>query len=323
MKKIDVLLPDRIGDSVLSIPAVVCLKQLIEKYSNESYTVRLISSSPMTPIFKALNLFEVKQLTPLLKLHSYFYNSDVGVCLYTSSKSMFYHSKSLCGEVYPYKKRIKFDVDMPYLDLNNMHKILDKKFLDFMHHEKGLAYCAIRYFGICLESGFTPEQIMETYSMDKIEVGEFSDWKNPILDEKYFVYCMEAAYGTKNDKDRRWEPEYHFETAQEAAVRTGYKCVFIGIDNSIELPQNPNFVDLRKKLSLVETAKLIQYSQGYVGNDTGPLHLANLFGKKSMACYFRTASLTDYAPLFADLNLKIVHPKTSQEMIDSLDFVFS
>jgi ADP-heptose:LPS heptosyltransferase len=62
----------------------------------------------------------------------------------------------------------------------------------------------------------------------------------------------------------------------------------------------------------------MKFSKAYIGNDTGPLHLANLIQIPSLCIYLSTEPQT-YGPIFADLNFPLINPKSLDESIDAAD----
>jgi len=88
-RKIDIILPNRIGDSIMSLPSILCLKQLLESSNPDNYPkVTLFSSNDLTDVFQALNIFEVKRMSLKAKMKSWFKPADLAFFLYTSSKNM-------------------------------------------------------------------------------------------------------------------------------------------------------------------------------------------------------------------------------------------
>ena len=64
---VDIILPSRIGDCILSLPSLLCLKQLTDKYPDKNLKINLFSTSKLTEVLQKLNLFEVKQFSNIQK----------------------------------------------------------------------------------------------------------------------------------------------------------------------------------------------------------------------------------------------------------------
>lgn len=303
----------------MALPAILCLKQLREKFAPGHLEYELITNLPLTEILQALNLFKARRMTLCAKMLSWLSPADQTFFLTTTSGNFGFRSRQSHGLRLLNKKHIRYSVNMPYMnDLSHLPRDL----ILSLKTEFQFTNAAIRYFGICLDMGYTVEQIRQTFRFDAESLAvndDFFAWKPPIT-AKYLVFCMEAASGRKRyNADRRWNEEYFFDLAEKAYKEFGMHAAFIGINNLPELPKNPYFVDFRGKLSLGQTAKLLRHSCGYVGNDTGPSHLANLLKKKSITIYMREEALRDYGPLFPHLMTKFLKPPTPEVVYPALD----
>jgi ADP-heptose:LPS heptosyltransferase len=196
-----------------------------------------------------------------------------------------------------------------------------EEMFNFLKDSLHLPVYAIRHFGLCLELGYTFDQIRETFQFDPAHLSVNNDFfkEKPLEESNYLVFCMEAAYGRKkHNSDRRWNVEHFFDLAERAYNSHNVKAVFIGISELPELPDRSYFIDLRRKLNLGEIVRLLHFSSGYVGNDTGPLHMANLIKKKSIGTYFREDSLISYHPIFPQYNKIFFKPQGPEEIYQSL-----
>jgi len=320
--KIDIVLPNRIGDAILTLPSLVCLKQLRGKYGGFDSEYKLITHLPLEEILQALNLFKVSRMTLGEKINSWLTPSDKAFFLVTTSRNLGYHSRLSHGLSLPNKKLVRYSKNLAYLNYPYPEDALPKALVEFLKSRFGFACSTIRHFGICLESGYTVEQIRQTFRFDKTSLspaGDFFDWKPPVPSH-YLVFCMEAASGSKRKQnaDRRWQEEYFFDLAETAFKKYSLQAAFIGISNVPELPDKPYFIDFRQKHSLKQTALLLHYSGGYVGNDTGPLHLSNLMKKNAIGIYMREDDLLNNSPIFPQLTTKFLKPVSSEEIYPAL-----
>jgi hypothetical protein len=326
VQKIEIVLPNRIGDTILTLPAMVCLKQLKEKYASVHLEYELIATLPLTEILQALDLFKVRRMTLCSKIKSWLVPADKTFFLSTTTGNIGYHSKESHGLRMPNKKHIKYSLNMPYLSLPHTESVLPEDLVKFLKSEFEFTSAKIRHFGICLDMGYTVEQVIKTFRFDAENLAinnDFFEWK-PSISAKYLVFCMEAASGRiKNNFDRLWNEEYFFDLAEMAYAKYGMHAAFIGICNLSKLPEKPYFLDYRGKLSLKQTAMLLHYSCGYVGNDTGPSHLSNLMKKNSISIYMREDALRDFGPLFPHLMTKFLKPQTSEEIYPALEKLLS
>ena len=325
-QKIEIVLPSRIGDTILTLPAIVCLKQLKEKYDSDSFEYELITTLPLTEILQALDLFKVRKMTRWSKVKSWLAPADKTFFLSTTTGNLGYHSRKSHGLRMLNKKHIKYSVNMPYLSLSHTELLLPEDLVEYLKSEFEFTRAKIRHFGICLEMGYTVDQIRQTFRFDAESLSlnnAFFQWK-PLITSKYLVFCMEAASGRiKNNSDRLWKEEIFFDLAEMAYKKYRMHSAFIGISNLPAVLGKPYFVDLRGKLSLKKTAMLLHYSCGYVGNDTGPLHLSNLMKKNSISIYMREDALRDFGPLFPHLMTKFLKPQTSEEIYPALEKLHS
>jgi hypothetical protein len=325
-QKIEIVLPNRIGDTILTLPAIVCLKQLMEKYDPGRFDYELIATLPLTEILQALDLFKVRRMTRCLKIKSWLAPADKTFFLSTTTGNLGYRSRESHGLRMLNKKHLKFSVDMPYLSLPHTLSILPGDLVTYLKSEFEFTTAKIRHFGICLDMGYSVDQIRQTFRFDTKSLAinkDFVAWQ-PSMSAQYLVFCMEAASGRiKNNSDRVWKEECFFDLAERAFEKYGLHAAFIGISNLPELPEKPYFVDFRGKLSLKQTAMLLHYSCGYVGNDTGPSHLSNLMKKNSITIYMRQDALHDFGPLFPHLMTKFFKPQTSEEIYPALEKLHS
>jgi hypothetical protein len=217
----------------------------------------------------------VSRISLSAKISSWLAPADKAFYLSTTTKNLGYHSKTSYGLRMSNKKRIRYSINLSYMSYPNPATVLPGELVEFLRSGFGLSGYSIKHFGICLEMGYTVEQIRQTFRFDPGYLtfrDDYFDWK-PDMMLKYLVFCMEAgARSKKSNADRRWEPGYFLDIAETAYRKHGVHAVFIGVTNFPELPDKPYFFDFRQKLNLKRTAMLLHNSEGYVGNDTGPLH---------------------------------------------------
>ena len=321
-EKIDIILPNRIGDSIMTLPAILCLKQLWEEYGPSHRQYLLLTHLPLTEILKSLNLIEVIRIDRAAKIKSWFRLADKAFFLSTTSRNLGYCSKLSHGLRLPNKRHIRYSVNMPYLSYPDQVTVLPESLVEFLKSQFALSNYSIKHFGICLELGYTVEQIRLTFRFDPTRLSfpdDFFDWK-PTVSSRFLVFCMEAASGRKrHNADRRWKEDNFIDLAETAHEKYGVLAAFIGINNIPVLPDKPYFHDFRQKLSLKRTALLLHYSSGYVGNDTGPLHLSNLMKKNSIGIYLREVDMLNNGPLFPELTTRFLNPRDPAEIYPALD----
>ena len=304
---IDIILPSRIGDCILSFPAMLCLKQLVEKFPEKNFKITIFSTNKLTEIIKALDFSEIKKFSNIQKLKTIFNPSDKAVFLHTCMDNHGFFAKKTYG-INITGKKISYHNDMPYLYVDQTHKYLSEKLFNYLKEKYNFSTISISFFGTLIEIGFSPEEIMGNFEFNENSLNfetELTDWKPEI--NNYIVMCMEAAYGSKGDADRRFNEESYFEVAKNIYEKYGLKSAFIGIDDSRSLPNTDYIYDFRKKLIFTQTTQLMKHSMAYIGNDTGPMHLANLIKKPTLGIYSRETSMTTtYYPIFNNLNTQVL-----------------
>ncbi|MEI8390830.1 MAG: glycosyltransferase family 9 protein [bacterium] len=316
-KRIDIVLPWRIGDAILNIPMLVAIRQLNEKY-NDNNEIRIVAQPFLSKLYAPLDIFQCKPLTVGSKIISNLNPTDIAFFTETINTNWGFTAKVKYGLTNPAKKIIKFDQELPFMNINKFSEFIPAKLIFFLQDKYGLSQYSISLFGILLELGYTAEQIIETFNFSPncLALNNFKGFIHLVMNEKYVVFCMEAAYGKKGDANRRWDEDYYIEIANKCFEEFNLKSVFVGINQDFKLPDNPYFIDLRKKLDLFQLAQISKSAIYYIGNDTAPLHIANIMQTPSIGAYFMKHSLTDFSPLFAGLNTQVYCPQTPDEMYE-------
>ncbi len=323
--KIEILLPNRIGDAILTIPALFCLKQLEQTYHNGKNQMVIYPPSSLLPIFSALQITKTQPFTVKTKLASWIQPADETFFLYSSNKYLGLRTQKAYGLYNPKKLFSKSLKDMPYLGIPHGDPALPPELLNFLRTHHGLSAAAMRYFGLCIERQFSIEQILETFSFspDSVNIPPPSTKSQINLPQTpYIVCCMEAAYGSQRDTQRRWPEALFFETAEKLYQTYELATVFIGVQQTPLIPKQPYFYDIRGQYTLTETAILLQNATGFIGNDSGPLHLANLLKVSSVGLYLSTTP-QHYGPIFPQLNRPVLHAKTVEAAWPAIEQLIS
>jgi hypothetical protein len=302
-KNVHIILPNRIGDSILALPTLLCLRQLLDRYENESPEVTVFSHVPLVRLFQSLGIFDFRPFDLTSKLRSLLNPPDKAFFLSTTRKNIGYRSRTSYGLRLANKRSVRYTVDLPSLDRSRIETALPAELLDFLRNRCDLPGYALRHFGICLELGFTATQIVEGFRFDASSLTVGEEYFDGPRDEggDYVVFCMEAAYGRGHGADRRWDDGHFIGLAERLHADFGLESVFVGIHTTTPLPPKPYLKDLRARLTLDQMVRVLHFSRGYIGNDTGPLHLANLLRKRTVGLYHQDEA-RDYWPLFRQFN---------------------
>jgi ADP-heptose:LPS heptosyltransferase len=263
-EKIDIILPNRIGDLILSLPALLCLKQLTERYRAGRTRFRLVTHIPINEVLSAIDLYEVIPFNYKTKIISWLNPAKKAFFLATTSKNFGYHGKMMYGVKLSNKKLLRYSFDLKYLT-DDPKTCFPEEMFSFLKDSLQLPVYAIRHFGLCLELGYTFDQILETFQFDPDHLSVNNEFfkEKPLEESNYLVFCMEAAYGRKkHNSDRRWNVEHFFDLAERAYNQHNVKSVFIGISELPELPDRSYFIDFRRKL-VFEIVQLLLF-RGYV-----------------------------------------------------------
>lgn len=321
---VDIILHPKLGDAILSQPAILCLNQLNQKY-NKNIKIKVISTFPnLAKVLSALDIYNSKQMNLSEKAKTFVLPSDVAFYLATSSKNLGYKAKNTYGELNSFKTYIKYTQETPYLKVENTKDLFSTELYNFLREKFSFSTKTISIFGICIDLGFSEQQIIETFNFNPELLSakkEFSNWIPPLEENSYIVFCMEAANNNKVDLCRRWDETNYIEIAEKIYDNYGIEVVFIGVDTRFKIPSKPYFKDLRKKLDIAKLAILMKFSLGYIGNDTGPLHLNNLMQKLSIGMYFNEVFTRNFSPIFPQLNKVILKPKNVEEVFSQVKFL--
>ena len=318
--KTEIILPNRIGDAILSLPMLICLKQLQSKFGSADEEIVIYPPFNLFEIIWSLKIFETATLDEIIKVHSWFAPAKQSFILDTSSRILGLRSQTVYGEKIKAKWFTKFYTqDLPFLPLEKTASHLPSELIEFLKNSFNLPLASIRYFGVLLKLNYSVAQIKQVFSFDCKNIlnlqTDLNYWEPKLAQNNYIVICMEAAYGRKHENKRRLPENYYLEISQKLYENHGLLSVFIGVEHKPKILPNSFSLDLRGKLSLLQLAQLLKFSKAYLGNDTGPLHLANLLKTESFCIYLST-SPEIYGPIFPQFNHPINNPQSVSEILE-------
>jgi ADP-heptose:LPS heptosyltransferase len=321
---VDIILQPRLGDAILSLPAILCIQQLNKNYKAD-LDVKIVSNfSGLAEVLQAFDIGESIEMSPFQKIKTWVCRSQKAFFLAPTTKNWGYKAKETYGLFNPFRKHVKYDNEINYISFQMINQLFPSVLINFLKENYGFSTVTTSIFGVCLDLGFSADQIIDTFKFntDIFTVKkELTDWMPPLKENNYVVFCMEAASSRVVDADRRWDEGNYLKIAEKLYNEYGFESAFIGLDDKFLIPDSPYIVDFRKKLSMVKLAQLLRFSKGYIGNDTGPLHLCNLMQKPSIGVYFREPSTTDFTPVFPHLNKIILKPANIEEVYSQVGFL--
>ncbi len=297
------MLPNRVGDAILSLPLILCLRKLAAAFAPAGSRVEVVTYSPLVEVFGGVGVTDVTQMGVGAKLRSWLAPPDKAFFLIATSKNFGFHARTTYGLMQRNKILSRYDHDLRCL----RGEPLPADLYRYLTTECRLPRYSAEQFGVALELGYTVEQVRSTFSFSRQSLAlDRSRLATGEVAAPYLVCCMEAAYGRGRHNDqRRWAAEHYLAIAERLRERHGCRIAFIGLAADPPIPARDGFVDLRGRLTLWQLFRLMAGAVGYVGNDTGPLHLANLAGIPTVGVY---ADEDHHAPLFGESNSVVMRP---------------
>lgn len=141
----------------------------------------------------------------------------------------------------------------------------------------------LRYLEVARQIGATTTNLTPSLSITEQDIKDAL----PYLPKTPFIVLHPGA----SDLRRRWEP-LNFAKVGDYFARLGYVIVITGSEKEqtitsevASLMEHPAH-DLTGKLSLGELSALLSKAQLVIANDTGPLHLANAVGAKTVGIFW-------------------------------------
>ncbi len=277
MKEIKNLLihsPNWLGDIIMSMPAIYLIK---EKYKDIKITV--MAKKSMLSIFKVNDLvddyIELKNFPSLRKYHF-----DAVLIFPNSFESAF----RIFG--HGIKNRIGYKADYRSFMLTDA---VDRKEVRWIHTSD--------YYINLLKA----IDIYETRPHLKLEIKdellnkakEYLKTVNP-ENKKIFAYGI----GATNSFGKIWKEENFAEVANYLSNKYDALTLFITTPNEKEISDKISAMLLKEPIipymSLDMIAAILSLCNGFIGNDSGAMHIASIVGIPTLALYFATPAGLNY-----------------------------
>lgn len=117
-----------------------------------------------------------------------------------------------------------------------------------------------------------------------------SDFSESLSKKKYICICAESAWPQK-----QWLAERFIEVATDL-TRKGHSVVWLGLEPIADVAKIEGTIDFTAKLSITETAFVLQNAKLLICNDSGLMHLAEVAGLPVIAIFGPTTRELGFAP---------------------------
>ncbi|ACN83726.1 glycosyltransferase family 9 protein [Brachyspira hyodysenteriae] len=277
MKNINNLLihsPNWLGDIIMSMPAIYLIK---EKYKDIKITV--MTKKSMAGIFAAGDLVdECIELRNFPRLRKY--NFDAVLIFPNSFESAF----RVFG--HGIKMRIGYKADYRNFMLT---EAVDRKEVRWIHTSDYYVNL-LKAIGIDEKRPTFKLKIKEDI-LNKAK--EYLKTVNP-ENKKIFAYGI----GATNSIGKIWKEEYFAEVANYLSNKYDALTLFITTPNEKEISDKISAMLLKDPIipymSLDMIAAILSLCDGFIGNDSGAMHVASIVGIPTLALYFATPAGRNY-----------------------------
>lgn len=281
--------PNWLGDIVMSMPAIHLIRQ---QYKDIRITV--MAKKSMFGIFKATDLVDdVIDLKPIQHLRKY--NFDT-VILFPNS---FESALRIFG--HGIKRRIGYKADYRSFMLTDA---VDRKEVRWIH--------TADYYVNLLKTIDINEQrpIIKLKVKDELlnKAKEYLKKVNP-HNKKIFAYGI----GATNSVGKIWKEEYFAEVANYLSKKYDALTLFVTTPNEKEISDKISAMLYNEPIipymSLDMIAAILSLCNGFIGNDSGAMHVASIVGIPTLALYFATPAYQN-SPI--GINSQIIEKKVDK-----------
>ncbi|WP_297245221.1 glycosyltransferase family 9 protein [uncultured Brachyspira sp.] len=260
--------PNWLGDIIMSMPAIHLIK---EKY--EGIKITVMAKKSMLGIFTVTDLIddyiELKRFPKLRK-----YNFDAALIFPNSFESAF----RVFG--HGIKMRIGYKADYRNFMLT---KAVARKEVRWIHTSD-------YYVNLLKAIGINEERPNITLKIKDEVLNKAKDYLKTVNPEnkKIFAYGI----GATNSIGKIWREEYFAEVANYLSNQYDALTLFITTPNEKEISDKISVMLLKEPIipymSLDMIAAILSLCDGFIGNDSGAMHIASIVGIPTLALYFAT-----------------------------------
>lgn len=202
------------------------------------------------------------------------------------------------------------------------------KVVDLHLHGKKLEFFNGEYKNECKEINcgnyFYKRNLVEVYSklanidVSMLEVPQFRESKKNICNKmglkeaSYIVFHCKTNMIQKDWTKKKWNL-----LANDLLTKTKYKIVEIGLHPILD--KNSRIIDCTNVLSLEESTQIITYSKMFVGLDSGPSHIANFLGVRTLVLLGCFSGFKNYMPFHKFVNSKLITLESFPEKVEFIE----
>ena len=262
--------PNWLGDIVMSMPAISLIK---ERYKDIKITV--MAKKSMYGIFTVSDLvddcIEVKNFQNLRK-----YNFDAALLFPNSFESAF----RIFG--HGIKRRIGYKADYRNFMLTDA---VDRKDVRWAH-------TADYYVNLLKAIGIDKKRPTIKLNIKDEILNKAKEYMKEVNPDNKMVFAY--GIGATNSLGKIWKEEYFAEVANYLSNKYDALTLFITTPNEKEISDKISAMLIKDPIipymSLDMIAAVLSLCKGFIGNDSGAMHVASIVGIPTLALYFATPS---------------------------------
>ena len=266
--------PNWLGDIIMSMPAIHLIR---EKYNDIKITamVKKSMSGILTVGGLVDDCIEVKNFPRLRKYHF-----DAALLFPNSFESAF--------RVFGHGIKMRIGYKADYRDFM-LTEAVDRKEVRWIHTSD-------YYVNLLKSIGINEQRPSIKLNIKEDILNNAKDYLKTVNPEnkKIFAYGI----GATNSIGKIWKEEYFAEVANYLANKYDALTLFVTTPNEKEISDKISAMLLKEPIipymSLDMIAAILSLCNGFIGNDSGAMHIASIVGIPTLALYFATPAGLNY-----------------------------
>tara|TARA_B100000287_G_C20660606_1_gene789994 strand:- start:1016 stop:2056 length:1041 start_codon:yes stop_codon:yes gene_type:complete len=295
-----------IGDIILTIPALISLKKLMPKceitilspwsVDDDSSPIQLLYELDLIDNHISIPFINKPGLKNYLQLLKIVYSNrnkyQISICLRHSLRNLI--SRSL--DYLFFRVLLNTRAGIGFWNASELShlQLSENDTIPMVQEYKRLMYI-LGSEGLEVN---TAETMMPNISDILSKIKKFDVKINSVdISKKYVIIC---PFGRDNKK--KWSLQNYIELSK-ILINNGLYIYIIGseeerkIGNQIVKSIGKNSFNLCGKFTLIESVKLFERCALYIGNDTGPMHIAGLLNKPLVALFSKHSNPGKFYPM--------------------------